>query len=71
MFYGRIGVSFVYDFALRKYDHRGQWSATPKNTGWSKKTLGQTALKSRGSSLGVGGCLQRAPTPGLSPGGVS
>ena len=32
MLYGIIGVLFVYNFALRKFDFRGRWSATPKNT---------------------------------------
>ena len=31
MLYGKIGVTYVYNFALRKF--RGQWSATQKKTG--------------------------------------
>ena len=53
MFQGEIGVTFIYNFVLRKFDFRGQWSATPKNRGQSKQTLGQTALKSGGGSLAV------------------
>ena len=48
MLYGMIGVTFVYNFALRKFDFR--WT--------SKKTQGWTALKNGGSSLAVGNCLQ-------------
>ena len=44
---------FVYNFALRKFDFRGRWSATPKNRGRSKKTQGWTGLKSGGCSLVV------------------
>ena len=58
MLYGRIGVPFVCDFTLRNYDFRGQWPATPKNRGRSKK---------RGGSLAVGSHLQRGnafPPPG-------
>ena len=43
----KIGVTFVCNFALRRCDFRGWWSATPKNRGRSKKTQEQTALKSR------------------------
>ena len=54
MFYGKLLVTFVYNFALRKFGYRGQWCATPKkNRGRSKKTLEWTALKSRGGSLAV------------------
>ena len=38
MLYGMIGVPFSYNSALRKFDFRGRWSATPKNQGRSKKT---------------------------------
>ena len=38
-------------------DVRRQWSAIPKYRGWSEKTEGQTALKSRGGSLAVGSYL--------------
>ena len=41
----KIGVVFVYNFALRKFDFRGQWSGAPKNRGWSKKTQGRRAKK--------------------------
>ena len=37
---------------------RGQWSATLKNRGRSKKTQKLTALKSGGNSLPVGTYLQ-------------
>ena len=55
--------SLLYSFALRKYDFRGQWSATLKNRGRSKKTQELTALKSGGSSLPVGTYLQRGSAP--------
>ena len=57
---------FVYNLELRKFDFRGQWSATPKNRGRSKKTQGWTGLESEGGSLAVGTYLQRgsAPPPG-------
>ena len=64
MLSGRIGVTFVYAFTVRKYYFRGQWSATPKNGGWSKRTLGWTVLKSGGSTLEVGTYLQEAVPPG-------
>ena len=32
--------SFVYTLALRKFDLRGQWSATPKNRGGQRKLRG-------------------------------
>ena len=54
MLYGKIGVTFVYNFAFRKYDFRGRWSATPQKRGRSKKTQGRTALKSKSGSLAVG-----------------
>ena len=60
---GRIGVTFVYNFALRKFDFRGRWSATPKNRGLSKKTQGRRALKNGGGSLAVGSYLQRSSAP--------
>ena len=50
MLYGKIGVTIVYNFALRKFDIRGRWSATPKNRGRSKKTRGRTVLKNGGGS---------------------
>ena len=34
-----IGVPFVYNSALRKFDFRGRWSVSPKNKGRSKKTV--------------------------------
>ena len=37
MVYGRIGLTFVYSSALKKYDFRGQWSATLKNRGGQRK----------------------------------
>ena len=62
----KIVVTFVYNFALGKFDFRGQWSATPKNRGRSKKMQGRRALKTGGASLAVGSYLQRgsAPPPG-------
>ena len=33
MLYGIIGVTIVCNFALKKYDFRGWWSATLKNRG--------------------------------------
>ena len=54
MLYGKIGVTFVYNFGLRSFYFRGQWSATLQNRGQSKKTQGQTALKNGGGSLAVG-----------------
>ena len=48
------GVTFVYNFALRKFDFRGQWSATPKNRGRSKTTQGPRALENGSGSLAVG-----------------
>ena len=54
MFYGTIGVTFENNFALRKLNFRGRWSATLKNRGWSKKIQGRTSLKSGGSSSAVG-----------------
>ena len=42
MLYGRIGMTFVFNFASRKYDLRQWWSATPINRGQSKKIQGQT-----------------------------
>ena len=53
----------VYNFALRKFDFRGQWSATTKNRGGSKKTEGQRALKNGGCSLAVGSYLQTGSAP--------
>ena len=47
MLYGKIGVTFVYNFALRKF--RGQWSATPKKNG--------------GGSLAVGSYLKESVPP--------
>ena len=44
MLYGMIGIPFVYNSALRKFDFRSRWSVSPKNRGWSKKTEGQTAF---------------------------
>ena len=63
MLYGKIGVTFVYNFALRKFDFREPWSATSKNRGRSKKTQGLTALKNGGSSLAVSSYLQRGSLP--------
>ena len=69
MLYGIIGVPFVYNFALRKFDFRGRWSATPKNRGRSKKTQGWIGLKSGGGSLAVGTYLQRGSAPSPPPPG--
>ena len=57
------GVPFVYNSALRKFDFRGRWSVSPKNSGPSKKTEDQTGLKSGGSSLVVGTYLQSGSAP--------
>ena len=46
MLYREIDVMFVYNFAPRKFDFKGTWSATPQNRGWPKKTEGQNDLKS-------------------------
>ena len=69
---GKIGVSFVYKFALKKFDFRGRWSATAKNRGRSKKTEGQRALSNRGVTLAVGSYFQRdsAPPPPPSQPGI-
>ena len=56
MLYGKIGVTIVYNFALRKFeyfDFRGRWSATPQKRVRSKKTQGMTTLKNGGGSLAV------------------
>ena len=45
----RIEVPFVCNFALRKFEFTGGWSATPKNRGRSKKTQGRRALKNGGA----------------------
>ena len=63
MLYGKIGVTILYNFALRKFYFRGQRSATPKNRGRSKKTQERTALKNWGGSLAVGSYLQRGSDP--------
>ena len=63
MLYGRIRVTIVYSFELKKFDFRGWWSATPKYRGWSKKSYGPTTLKNRGGSLAVGSYFQRGSTP--------
>ena len=61
--YDKIGVIFVYNFALKKFNFRGRWFQTLKNRGQSKKTQGRTALKNRGGSLAVGSYLQRGSAP--------
>ena len=63
MLYGMIGVTFVYNSALRKFDFRGRWFVSPKNGGRSKKAQGQTDLKNEGSSLAVGTYLRRGSAP--------
>ena len=40
MLYVKIGVTFVYNFALRKFDFRGQSSASPKKRGGQRKLRG-------------------------------
>ena len=45
--YGKIEVDFVEYVALKKYELRGQESATLKNMGRSKKREGRTAVKNR------------------------
>ena len=54
-----IRVPLVYNYALRKFDFRGQWSATPKNRGQSRVDR----LKSGDGSLAVGTNLQRGSAP--------
>ena len=61
--YGIIGVTFVYDFVLRKCDLKGPYSATSKNRGWAKKNEGWIAVKSGGGSLTVSSYLQRGSVP--------
>ena len=70
MLYVKIGVTIVYNFALRKFDFRGWWSPTPKNRGQSKKTQGRTALKNWGGSLAVCSYLQRGSAPPPPPTGI-
>ena len=53
MIYEKNGSHFCIEFALRKFDFIGQWSANPKNIGRSKKTQEQTAMKNGGGSLAV------------------
>ena len=55
--------TFVYKFALKKFDFRGRLSATPQNRGWSKKTEGWRGLNSGDGSLAVGSYLQRGSAP--------
>ena len=62
MLYGKIGATFIYNFAMRKFDFRGRWSATPKNKGWSKKSQGRTALKS-GAVVGITTFKEAVPPP--------
>ena len=50
---GKVIGTIVYKFALKKFDFRGWWFATPKNRGRSKKTQGLRALKNGGGSLAV------------------
>ena len=40
MVYGKIGVIFVYNFALKKLDFRGQWFQTQKMGGGQRKLRG-------------------------------
>ena len=63
MLCGKNWFPFAYNFALRKFNFRGQWSATYKNRGRSKKTQGRTDLKRRGGSLPVGTYLQGGSAP--------
>ena len=70
MLYGKIGVTIVYNFALRKFDFRGRWSATPQNRGRSKKTQGRTVLKNGGGSLAVSTHLQRGSAPQICHGRI-
>ena len=35
----KIEVPFVYNFALRKFDFRGRWSATPQKIGGGQRKL--------------------------------
>ena len=43
-------VTFVYNFVLRKFGFRGQFSAPSKNRGRSKKTHGWGSYLQRGSA---------------------
>ena len=63
MLYGKIGVTILYNFALRKFDFRGRQSATPNNREWSEKTQERTALKNGGDSLAVSSYLQKSSAP--------
>ena len=69
MLYGKIGVTIVYNFALRKFDFRGWWSATPKIGGRSKKTQGKTALKTEAVVWQWVGTFKEAVPPPPSPAG--
>ena len=69
MLYGKIGVTILYNFALRKVYFRGRLSASPKNRGRSKKTQERTALKNWGGSLAMGSYIQRGSDPPHPPGG--
>ena len=48
MLFGSMGVTFVYNFALRQYDFRGRWSATPKNRGAVKENSGADSPEMQG-----------------------
>ena len=51
MLYGKIGVTIVYNFALRKFeyfDFRGRWSATPQKKGAVKENSGDDNPEKRG-----------------------
>ena len=60
---GKIRVTFVHNFTLKKFDFRGWWLATAKHRRWSMKTQGQRALKNGGGSLAIGSYLQRGSAP--------
>ena len=40
----KIGITFVNDFVVRKYEFRGQRSVNSKNRGLLQKTEGRTIL---------------------------
>ena len=48
MLYGMIGVPFIYNSALRKFDFRGQWSVSPNSRGGVKDNSGVDRSEKRG-----------------------
>ena len=74
MLYGKIGVTFVYNCALRKFDFGATLSLPTIGAGgggegvFKGSTQGQTALKNGNGTFAAGSYLQRgsAPLPGNS-----